>query len=181
MRSIICVLVLGIAACGGSPAAPSDTTPPPATSLLPGRYAFAVVMASNGQPGLQPPCLISGAGNPSGTIPEPTSGFVVTAVSDGAGGLTLRPESRVRPRLDDDLAALGVGRRRDAARYGARLLFSQIVTIDNGASQAPATLTGAFGYTHNFVGGQVGGRVVFERGGWTYACPYNDWIMNRLF
>ena len=181
MRRAICVFVLGVTACGGSPAAPSDTTPPPATSLLPGRYSFAVVMGSNGQPGLQPPCLISGPGGPSVPFPQPMSAFVVTAVSDGAGGLIARPESQYDLGWTMTLRRSGSGVEGTVIGTARDLLLPQTVTIDGGAGQTPATITGSFGYTFNFVGGQVGGRVVFESsGGWTYVCPYNDWIMNRM-
>ncbi len=180
MRRAVCVLVFGIAACGANPAGPSDMTTPPDVPLVPGRYSFGVVIASNGQSGLQPPCIIAGAGDSNGTIPQPITAFVVTAVSNGAGGLILRPESQYDLGWTMTLRRSGSGVEGTVLGSARDISFPQIVTIDGGSGHGPATLTGAFGYTYNLVGGQVGGRVVFDRGGWTYSCPYNDWMMNRM-
>jgi hypothetical protein len=174
------VLALGIAACGGNPAGPSDTTNPPAGSLTPGRYAVAVVMGTNGLPGLQPPCIILGPGAPVGAFPQPVATFFATAVSDGAGGLTLRPESQSDLGWTMTVRPSGSGFEGTMHGTARDTLFQETVTIDGGPGQGPATLTGAFGYINNFVGGQVAGRVVFERSGWTYTCPNNDWILNRM-
>ena len=181
MRRAACLLALALAACGGStPTTPSET-PRSSSSITPGRYTFVVSMGSNGQEGLQPPCLIAGTGNPLGSIPMPVTAFIVIAVSDGAGGLRLQPEATYDRGWTMTLLQSGDAVEGTIRGTAQDMLYPQTVTVDGGGAVPDAArITGSFGFNHNFVGGHVGGRVVFASGGWTYSCPNNDWILNRI-
>jgi hypothetical protein len=148
--------------------------------MPPGRYALALVISSNGMEGLQPPCTISGQGDPNGTIPMPITAFIVTAVSDQAGGLIIRPEPEFDMGLEVRLRGSSGSLSGTAHGVARDFSFPQTVSIDGGAAGSVAVLTGRFGFNYNDVGGSVSGRVVFDRGGWQYSCPFNDWIMNRM-
>jgi hypothetical protein len=148
--------------------------------MPPGRYSLAFVIATNGMQGLQPSCTISGEGDPNGTIPMPLTGFTVTAVSDRAGELIIRPDPQFDMGLEVRLRAAAGGVSGTALGVARDYSFPQTVSVDGGGAGSAAVLTGTFGFSHNDVGGSVSGRVVFDRGGWLYSCPFNDWIMNRM-
>jgi hypothetical protein len=178
-RAIGLALALVMTACGGSPARPSGTSAL-ATLMAPGRYSLSLVISSNGMEGLQPPCTITFLPDLSGTLPLPITGFIVTAVSDSAGGLIVRPEAQFDLGLELRLRASASGVSGTARGMARDLMFPQTVLIDGGTPGSDATFSGTFGFNHNDVGGPVSGRVVFDSGGTTYSCPFNDWIMNRM-
>jgi hypothetical protein len=184
IRALYLLSVLVLAACGRSATQPSDTRPPAppiATFMAPGRYFLSLVISSNGMEGLQPPCTITFSADLTGTLPQPITGFIVTAVSDRTGGLRIRPEPPFDMGLEVRLRASATGVTGTARGVARDLMFPQTVVVDGGTPESDAALSGTFGFNHNDVGGPVKGRVIFDNGdGNTYSCPFNDWIMNRM-
>jgi hypothetical protein len=109
----------------------------------------------------------------------PVTSFFVTAVDDRAGGLVVRPDPAFDLGLEVRLRASASGVSGMARGVARDMAVPQSVSILGGEPGTDATLMGTFGFNLNDVGGPVSGRVVFDRGGVTYSCPFNNWVMNR--
>jgi hypothetical protein len=180
VRRAACLFALAVTACSSTPTAPSSFRRlNPEQPLTPGRYAFAVLAGTSIGPGQQPSCTIGG--DPNGSLPHNVSAFMMTAVSDGVGGLTFRPESDYDLGLTMSLRQTIIGAAEGTVRGTARdPVFGQTVTFGGDDPSQPATLNGFFGASFNLVAGEITGRVVFARGGVTHSCANNGWILNRL-
>jgi hypothetical protein len=176
MRRALTVLVFGLSACGGSPAAPTPQPPPPTLNLTAGRYSLT--LANRATSGGLSACISIGT-NPAGVIPTTSITVAAQAVSDDAGALVVRAEN------DADLSLLLRVRQSGSGVTGTLhgsakdMQTQQTVTIDGGADSTAATVSGV-PLTTTSVSGQIAGRVVFGRDGSMKSCNENDWSLSRL-
>jgi hypothetical protein len=173
MRCFLTALAIGFVACGGNPPGPAAPTPVPSVNLVPGRYSLNL---SNGTQG-GAVCLRITT-NPAGVAPTPSILLAAEAVSDGAGGLLIRPEGASDLGLTLKLRQAGAGFEGTLHGTAADTLTQQTVTVDGGTESAAATVSGS-PLSAQSIGGEVAGRVSFARDGSTTSCNANNWTLSR--
>jgi hypothetical protein len=68
----------------------------------------------------------------------------------------------------------------DRDDYGARSVLARLRDVVERQARVAAAMHD-FGFNHNYVGGPVTGRVIFDSGdGTTYSCQFNDWILSPM-
>lgn len=171
IRSMAFCLAFALSACTDSALPVPSETP----LLSPGRYEVVLTAATAPGGAL---CSTISTGSP--TMPDTSVAFTATAVADGTGGFTVRPDTAFD--LGWTMTLRQSGETLSGTSQGAVRSITSITTatLDGGQSLSPAAITGRRGTAANSVSGSVTGRVVFSAGNGSYSCTQNEWRMTRL-